>query len=172
MKKLLTIVAFVVALGGAATAQERAPQLLWIGPDFGSDGTFGAGGNLEIGGRLIEGVYLNFALDAFFATNDYLLFGAGVKYYPTQSGLVIGLDGGIGDATYRGSDNWCFATDATIGYDFDWAVIGAKATAYLTPSSAYTFEVFVDLGGKTAALFLHAFGVGMAAAGAGASHSE
>ncbi len=147
MKKIVFIMALFSAFMPSAFAQEaRSPSLFWVGGDFGWNGTsFGGGANVDVGMAVAKNLYVDLVGAFFLADTTSLLFGAGVKYVPTENGVVAGLDLGVGDIQKNGVDGWCLGWTGMIGYDFGWIVLGTKINLYIINGVQATYGLFVEL---------------------------
>lgn len=89
--------------------------------------------NIDLGYAITQKLYLVAGIDGvgdrFYDSYNYIqinsyLYHAGVRYYPFETGLVLGIDGGAtaqvvqSDLGVSGSSPWGWGTGATFAYDF------------------------------------------------------
>lgn len=123
--------------------------------------------NIDLGYAVTQKLYLVVGVDGvgdrFYDTANYVqlnsyLYHAGLRYYPFERGLVLGLEGGAAtqvlqsDVGLGGSSPWGWGAGATIAYDFARKPTGftvelATKVDYLTIESSTVTAValYLDL---------------------------
>ena len=143
----------VIAMLASASSLFAQSEYLFFGGDFGFAGN--VGGNIGYGLSAAPDIYICLSFDSLFTDpKSGLLAGLGARYFPFHTGLLLGLDAGLGDFDTSGADNWCFGIGGVVGYDLGGICpplggiqVGIQSHFYFAASVQATFEVFLDLGG-------------------------